>query len=584
MDIGSLFTRFGNMASPGLNPDIARMFSGGISYGQPQQPSIMGGATSDPKDEETEEERALDEAAKNLRALKSAKAKERQAVANLMGQRPQPKAQQQMKLGTNDILPMLVALGGGMAGRGNLGTGLQELFGYMQGKQGYVDRQNQEQDRAYQQGVANWQDQLKAAGLNLDWLNEDIADEEKAALLSENRQIRAQEKADAAQLKRENTAIQGRQRLDTLVQRYFDDATNPQLDPAGRMTNLSAAMGLLKRPEYYDAKSGVWLDPAAQSMFETLNGMKNELGKLSNANKNLIARTNLTEQQAAKYAKVLQHYDQDRQVKLANILSQIETRGVLKELAIQNGDLRWFSEYRGMYDQAIKIATQQLQLLEGRAKKNGGLTPEEQAAYEALQGQIQGFMQEQSSIPLPTRTSIQAPQGTAQLPGVGQIDINLPTPDPKVLADMNGAIGDGSGRIPNRGPGAPNSTGKVPAPTKKEESTGDSKLYEEARKKVVALRAKYAGTPETDIQARDSIRREMEFWEKRMNDNKPKRVASASEVQKSAKSLQSTVGKVPFAGIANVAIDVLAGGKKQQSQPKNKVYKFGDVTITEVGN
>jgi hypothetical protein len=237
MAISDLFSRLGGMVSANTNP-YAALFNQGVTYNQPQsQQFSMGGGTPDPKDEETDEERALDEAAKNLRALKSAKVKERQAVSGLMGARPQPKPQQQMKLGTNDILPMLIALGGGIAGRGNLGTGIQELFGYMQGKQGFVDRQNQQQNQAYQQELMNWQDQLKAAGLNLDWLGEDIADEEKAVQNEQQRIDLNRKEARADRTANENTARDLRLR--------FMSSNDPGEKKwiAGQLNSLSRKLG-----------------------------------------------------------------------------------------------------------------------------------------------------------------------------------------------------------------------------------------------------------------------------------------------------------------------------------------------------
>jgi hypothetical protein len=369
-------------------------------------------------------------------------------------------------------------------------------------------RQTRENQRV-QQANMNRQGALDQARMRLGFMEQDQNRADQLAQIARG-EARADSK-EAAALRRENM---------NLARQYSNQAYDENTEASYRASAARQAIALLE---------GLEGDTTAAQMVANLQSILPKLEEESAANKNKRLQNQRLE-------KVIANLDEQFKDRHNTALANIAARRAMVQLAIATGDVNWFKAYAGYYDEAIGAVDEQL-----KAWAKASQTMPNGISDEDMKNKVQPLIDyrdrlraEKGAIPMPGQPSstvqftpegtpiqnpgstapfqLQGPIGGGGSPGAGR---GLPVPDGGV--DMSGFLTE-SGKKE-----------KDAAVTKQKQDADTQKQWEDARKKVLELRAEMASIDPSNKKDLDSAKREMQVWVSRMETLKPGSTGTRAE-------------------------------------------------------
>jgi hypothetical protein len=294
---------------------------------------------------------------------------------------------------------------------------------------------------------ANQDTEFNQANADYDWQNQSARDQAmreamRARIGFAGDDIRRWDDLEADRIREATTATRDaaaeKKFRFTQAQKYHDDAFNPNVDPSFRVVNAQQAMALLK--EFTD-------DPVATSMVANLAKAMPTLEKESLANTGSRLRNE-------RLSKVVDNMDQDIRDKHEATMARITALRANVAMAAQMGDLKFFTAFRGMYDQAIGEIDEQFKRYQ-KLSDDLGLSEAQGEQLRALNARRNQLVAERDAVPMPGMTPSQASTSGGGLTGPigagGVPQINIPAiegfgggglPAPKGGVDMSTTVAD----------------------------------------------------------------------------------------------------------------------------------------------
>jgi hypothetical protein len=240
---------------------------------------------------------------------------------------------------------------------------------------------------------ANQDTEFNQANADYDWQNQSARDQAmreamRARIGFAGDDIRRWDDLEADRIREATTASRDaaaeKKFRFTQAQKYHDDAFNPNVDPSFRVVNAQQAMALLK--EFTD-------DPVATSMVANLAKAMPTLEKesLANTGKRLSNE---------RLQKVVDNMDQDIRDRHESTMARIAAHRANVAIAVQMGDLKFFTAFRGMYDQAIGEIDEQFKRYQ-KISDDTGLDEAQGEQLRALNARRNQLVAERDAVPMP---------------------------------------------------------------------------------------------------------------------------------------------------------------------------------------